>query len=163
MSQKVKTQRRYDLAFIFKEDIFFESIWITKYIGKFVKQGKKYIVEKHFEKTFSAVKFNFKQTPDMLFMIKLDELKPIFQTVLKRVGRKYHPIPQLTRERRQHIMALDELVKYTKNFDERTLSGRMTGVLLDVFGSKKNYLTKKAVENVSYITEARIYSRLRWM
>jgi len=99
--------------------------------------------------------------PGFLFMNKIHELLPVISSVSKRLGRKYQIVPIPIKSRRQHVLALDAVVKYTKNFDHRTLSGRMTAVLSEIFGPKKNQIVKKAAEQIKTITDSRMYLTLR--
>lgn len=162
MSQKIKTQEKFDLIFILKRDILYNSMWVNKFAGKLIKQGKKHLIEKSVNKAFTELKFTFKKLPGFLLVKKIVELRPLLTYVNKRLGRKYHSVPFPIKERRQQILSLNAIVKLIKNFDNHKLNGKIISILSNIFGSKKSYIVKQISDDVKHLTDSRIYLYLRW-
>ena len=81
--------------------------------------------------------------------------------VLKRMGRKYNPIPIPIHYRRQYILSISSMVKYTKSMVNRNFEDRIVESLENIFTSNRNFITKKIADEIKYLSEARFYSHLR--
>lgn len=162
MPQKKKTRFLYTMAFLYNEDIFYDSYWINKYTSKLMLQGKKHLAEKYLQLAFAELKFTFKKMPGYLLLDKINQFRPVLSYVNKRMGRKYNPIPMPIKQRRQYILSLNYIIKYTKSVIHRNFDDRITSALAELFSSKKNYITKKIAEDIKHLTDARIFLNYRW-
>src|SRR4051812_46718444 len=104
-------------------------------------QGKRYLVDKYMEIAFINLKFKVKKSPGVLFAEHVQKFRPVISYVLKRKGRKYHPVPIPIPSRRQYILALRYLVKYTKSMVNRNFEDRLFESLENIFASKRNFIT----------------------
>lgn len=162
MSQKIKIRRKFDAGFLLNRDIFYNSIWVNKFINKFVKQGRKHIVETQFKIAFTILKYSLKKLPGYLLVQKIFEFRPLLTYITKQVSRKKVVIPLPIKEHRQCILALDAIVKQSKNLNVNNLSAKIVIILSDIFTNKKHYLNKKMALDVKTLTDARLYLHLRW-
>lgn len=163
MSKKIKNLIKYEQSFIIKSDILYESIWVTKFIGKFIKKGKKHLVEKNVDEAFSFLKFKYKRRVGKFFTAKIEELRPLFTIIKKRIGRQYKNVPFWIKEKKQLILSLSLIHKCVSSFNSRLLSTKITLGLSDVFfGGKKSYIKKRISEQIKLLSESRFYLHLRW-
>lgn len=162
MSQKIKIRHKFDAGFLLTRDTFYNSIWVNKFINKFVKQGRKHIIERHFKRAFSVLKYSLKRLPGFLLLQKIFEFRPLLTYINKTINRKQISIPLPIKERRQCILALDAIVKHIKNLNDPVLSTRIVIILSDIFANKKHLLVKKLTTDVKILSEARLFVNLRW-
>jgi ribosomal protein S7 len=77
------------------------------------------------------------------------------------MGRKYNPIPIPIHYRRQYILSLMYIAKYTKSMVNRNFDDRIAEAFENIFTSNRNFITKNIADDVKYLSEARFYSHLR--
>lgn len=162
MTQKKHTRLLNNLAFIWNRDILYNSVWVNKYIAKLMLQGKKHLVEKYVNLAFTTLKFSFKKIPSLMLIEKIVQFRPLLSFVNKRMGRKFNPIPIPIKERRQFVLSLNYIVKFTKSMTNRNFDAKIISALSEIFGSKKNHITKKISEDIKYLTDARVFLHFRW-
>lgn len=124
-------------------------------------KGQKHLIEKYTNAAFITLKFLFKKLPGYIFLERLVRFLPVFSYVNKRMGRKFNSVPIPIKERRQHILSMNYIVKHTQNVVNRDLNTRIATALTEIFGAKKNSVTKKIAEEVKHLTDSRIYLHLR--
>lgn len=123
--------------------------------------GKKYLIDKHLEEAFIKLKFNFKKLPIGLFAEHVKNFRPVLSVALKRMGRKYNPVPIPIQYRRQYIISLTNIVIYTKTIGSRNFSKCIEEALEAIFESKRNTITKAIAAYAKFLAEARFYTHLR--
>lgn len=123
---KAATLKQYNKHIIIsRPNTFYNSFLINKFINKFIKNGRKKIVEKHIYNAFSQLQKLTKENPGVLLLKSVDILKPIIGTVkhIKKFGKKRRKrkvilVPTPLTPRRQIILALSwlvDLIIYQKN------------------------------------------------
>lgn len=124
-------------------------------------QGKKYLIDKYLELAFIKLKLKFKKLPIGLFAESVKKFRPVLSVVLKRMGRKYNPIPVPIQYRRQHILSISYIVTCIKTTNSRNFDDSIVSSLENIFGTNRNAITKAIASHVKYLTEARFYTHLR--
>ncbi len=161
MAKKKKTIEKYQKKKI-RVDPLYRSYWFSKFINKFLKNGKKHIVIKIFYNSFTQLKKKFRRLPVRLLFLSLLKLKPIFSLVSKRFGKQWKKIPTPLEPRRQYIIALTWLVLHTKTESDENLEQRLIRVFSNLFLKKTTVLTKHRNTYFQEIQQHRINHKFRW-
>lgn len=104
-----------------QSNFFYDSFWINKFINKFIKNGRKVVVEKAIYHAFVEIKQRLKLNPSDILLKSIEMLRSIvdvaklFKFRGKRRKRKIILIPVPIHERRQVIMALSWLKQLILN------------------------------------------------
>jgi len=161
MAKKIRTIKKYQNKKV-RVDPLYQSFWFSKFINKFMLQGKKHLIEKIMYNSFYQMKNKFRRQPLILLFIILMKLKPLLGFISKRLGKEWKQIPVPLAPRRQLIMALKWLVAHTKTESDRTLEARLIRVFNSFFQKKKTALTKYRNQYHFNLTQERVNSRFRW-
>jgi ribosomal protein S7 len=106
LKKKKKRRRRKYQKFMYKPDFLYQSYWMTKFLNKFMKSGKKYIVEKTTFNAFKNIKKKTRQNNLYLFLAILIKFRPLLGFISKRFGKQFKKIPVPLYPRRQTIISL---------------------------------------------------------
>ncbi len=104
-----------------QSNFFYDSFWLSKFMNKFIKDGRKAIVEKAIYNAFVEIKQRLKLNPSDILLKSIEMLRSIvdvaklFKFRGKRRRRKIILIPVPIQERRQVIMALSWLKQLILN------------------------------------------------
>jgi len=99
----------------YRFDWVFDSLWLNKFVNKFVKHGNKKVVEKHITKAFLTIQRETHCNPTHILLHSMLALKP-FVWLEKRIKplrkrkRKIMLIPNPITPRKQTIISLNWLV-----------------------------------------------------
>jgi ribosomal protein S7 len=114
---KITTKAKKDLVNL-NENPFYKSYWINKFINKFMKHGRKNLVEKQVYDAFIRIKRQINENPAALVLKSIDMQRPMIGLTkhIKRVGKKRRRqriilIPTPLDTRRQLRMSLRWLVE----------------------------------------------------
>jgi len=161
MTKKKKTIQNYHKKKI-RVDPLYQSYWFSKFINKFLKNGKKHTVEKIINKSLNKIKLKFKRLPIKLLFFALIRLKPMFCLVSKRFGKEWKKIPMPLEPRRQYIIALTWLVNHIKTESTLNFENKFVQVFSNLLKKKKTALTKYRNSYFYEIQEVRINNKFRW-
>lgn len=161
MSKKLKTIKKY-VAKKVRVDPLYQSFWYSKFMNKFMLQGKKHVIEKTLSKTFFNIKMKMKREPLTLMFIILMRTKPLLGMITKRLGKEWKTIPVPLEPRRQLVIALKWLVSQVKIEPERKFETRLLKVFTKFFKIKKNALIRYRNTYYYNITKDRVNTRFRW-
>ena len=161
MSQKKRNLRK-DYKLIFKRDSLYGSYWMAKFINKFMKAGKKQIVEETVFRAFKKIKMKTGINTFYLFLNLLIRFRPFLGFISKRFGRQFKKIPVPLYPRRQTIVSLKWLTTSIVVSRFSSFESRLTHEFLDLNARKKTALWKRYADHLSEVNENRLNHRFRW-
>jgi ribosomal protein S7 len=161
MSQKKRNYRK-DYKLIFKKDPLYNSYWMEKFFNKFMKDGKKQIVEKIIIRAFKKIKTKTRLNTFYLFTNLLIKFRPFFGFISKRLGRQFKKIPVPLHARRQTIVSLKWLTTSILVSPYHSFELRLVHEFLDLNSRKKTTLWKRYADYLSEVQENRLNQRFRW-
>lgn len=119
---KTKTKKQ---AFITINDVFFYSGHLQKFINKFMRCGKKRIIESAVRTAFLNIKKKLKYAPIVLFYSGVIYSKSVVTVVKKRQGRKYLNVPTIVPIKKQILLALKNIVLSIRTKKKGNLSKKI--------------------------------------
>lgn len=168
MSKKIKNIKKYTLKKVVSDPLY-KSYWYSKFINKFMLDGKKHIIEKAMSQVWYKFKLKYNMKPIMILFFSLIKLKPLMGTIPKRVGRIWKQVPVPLEPRRQLVIALKWLVHQIKLEPELNLRSRIIRTFTVLLRKKtKNkraatsdlFRTKKT--HYFQLVKDRVNTRFRW-
>jgi len=158
MSQKNKKNKK---AF-FKTDFLYNSFWMEKFFNKFMKSGKKQIVEKTVLLAFRKLKMKTGSNVFYFFLNLLIKFRPFFGFISKRLGRQFKKVPVPLYPRRQTIISLKWLTTSILLNRFYSFETRLIHEFLNLHARKKTVLWKRYSQYLSEVYEHRLNQRFRW-
>lgn len=170
MSQKLKNIEKINQIFFFKKEIFYKSFWLSRFLNKFIKKGKKYKIENFFIKIFIFLrKILPGKEPLLIFLLNIIFYTPTITYIMKKIGKKVHPIPLLIKDSRKFSLSFkyvyDYLNNLNKNKDEENWQfyNRFLKIILDIILNKKqNILSERQLLHTKTLVDSRLYLHWRW-
>jgi ribosomal protein S7 len=105
MRRKKRCKRKY-IRIRLRGDAIHKSVWFAKMINKFMRHGKKNVVEKYVLRAFEDVKKRTKIGAHLLLFFTLSKARPKFDFMSRRFGKEYKEIPVPLSPQRQLLVAL---------------------------------------------------------
>jgi ribosomal protein S7 len=124
----------------FKTDFLYDSYWMGKFINKFMKAGKKQLVEKTVLLAFRKVKMKTGSNIFYLFLNLLIKFRPFFGFISKRLAQQFKRVPVPLYPRRQTIISLKWLTTSILVNRSYSFETRLISELLDLHAQKKTAL-----------------------
>jgi small subunit ribosomal protein S7 len=134
---------------------------LTKFMNKVMRDGKKSIAEKIVYGALDNIEQKMKKSPLEVFHKALDNVKPEMEVRSRRVGGATYQVPMDVRPERAQALAIRWLVDYARKRNEKTMTARLTGELLDASEERGNAIKKR--EDTHKMAEAnRAFAHFRW-
>jgi ribosomal protein S7 len=135
---------------------------MLKFLNKFMKSGKKAVIEKLTFAAFKQIKKKTKRNTLYLFLTILLKFRPLLGFISKRFGKQFKKIPVPLYPRRQIIVSLKWLVTAIKVNRLSFFGLRLASEFLDFHLGKKTLLSKRYNDHLVEINENRLNHRFRW-
>ncbi len=135
---------------------------MEKFFNKFMKEGKKQIVEKIIFRAFKKIKTKTRLNTFYLFINLLIKFRPFFGFISKRLGKQFKKIPVPLYARRQTIVSLKWLTTSILVSRFHSFELRLVHEFLDLNSRKKTTLWKRYADYLSEVQENRLNQRFRW-
>jgi ribosomal protein S7, bacterial/organelle len=134
---------------------------VTKLINNIMIDGKKSIAERIVYEAFDIVKDKTGKEPLEMFESALNNIMPILEVKARRVGGATYQVPLEIRPERKQTLGLRWLVLYARQRNERTMSERLAGELIDANNNMGGSFKKK--EETHRMAEAnKAFAHYRW-
>ena len=142
-------------------DAKFGDIVVTKFMNSLMEDGKKSVAESIVYGAFDIVLSKVKQDPITVFHTALDNIRPAVEVRSRRVGGATYQVPVEVRPERAQALAIRWLITAARARSEKTMSGRLSGELMDAAQNRGNAVKKR--EDTHRMAEAnRAFSHYRW-
>ena len=139
----------------------FGDLVVTKFMNAIMLHGKKSVAENIVYGAFDAVQGKLKQEPVAVFHSALDNIAPHVEVRSRRVGGATYQVPVDVRPERRQALAIRWLISAARSRSEKTMSGRLSGELMDASQNRGNAVKKR--EDTHRMAEAnRAFSHYRW-
>ena len=124
-------------------DPIYNSKLVTKLVNNIMLDGKKGVAQKIVYDAFAAVEAKLGQNPLEVFEEALENVMPVLEVKARRVGGSNYQVPMDVRPERRQTLGLRWMVAYARSRNERTMSERLAGEILDAKNSMGGAFKKK--------------------
>ena len=139
----------------------FGNIIVTKFMNSVMYAGKKSVAEGIVYGALDNVEARLKKDPIGVFHDALNNVKPGIEVRSRRVGGATYQVPVEVRTERAQALAIRWLISAARARSEKTMSGRLSGELMDASQNRGNAVKKR--EDTHRMAEAnRAFSHYRW-
>ena len=134
---------------------------LSKFMNSVMLDGKKATAEGIVYSALEVVETRAKKDPIGVFHDALNNVKPGIEVRSRRVGGATYQVPVEVRAERAQALAIRWLITAARNRSENTMSGRLSGELLDASNNRGNAVKKR--EDTHRMADAnRAFSHYRW-
>ena len=139
----------------------FGSAVVSKFMNAVMYDGKKSVAEGIVYGALDNVEARLKKDPLSVFHDALNNVKPGIEVRSRRVGGATYQVPVEVRPERAQALAIRWLISAARSRSEKTMSGRLSGELMDASQNRGNAVKKR--EDTHRMAEAnRAFSHYRW-
>ena len=134
---------------------------LSKFMNSVMLDGKKSVAEGIVYGALDNVETRMKVEPLRVFHDALNNVKPGIEVRPRRVGGATYQVPVEVRPERAQALAIRWLITAARGRSEKTMSGRLSGELMDASQNRGNAVKKR--EDTHRMAEAnRAFSHYRW-
>jgi small subunit ribosomal protein S7 len=134
---------------------------VAKFMNSVMHQGKKSVAENIVYGAFDIIEDKTRQDPMAIFRQALDNVMPQIEVRSRRVGGATYQVPVEVRVDRRQALAIRWLLAAARGRNEKTMTEKLSGELLDASNSRGNAVKKR--EDTHNMAEAnRAFSHYRW-
>ena len=134
---------------------------LSKFMNSVMLDGKKSVAEGIVYGALDNVEARMKVEPLRVFHDALNNVKPAIEVRSRRVGGATYQVPVEVRTERAQALAIRWLISAARARAEKTMSGRLSGELMDASQNRGNAVKKR--EDTHRMAEAnRAFSHYRW-
>jgi len=142
-------------------DAKFGDIVLAKFMNSLMYAGKKSAAERIIYGAFDVIQEKSKQDPLQIFHEALRNVSPALEVRSRRVGGATYQVPVEVRTDRSRALAIRWIITAARSRNETTMTGRLSGELLDAANNRGNAVKKR--EDTHKMAEAnRAFSHYRW-
>ena len=142
-------------------DPMYKSIVLTKLINQVMLDGKKGTAQKICYDAFDIVKEKMELEPLEVFEKAMENIMPVLEVKARRVGGATYQVPIEVRPERRQTLAIRWMVLHTRARNEKTMSQRLSGELMDAYNGTGASVKKR--EDMHRMAEAnRAFSHYRF-
>src|SRR5438477_5679531 len=139
----------------------FGDVVLSKFMNSIMKEGKKSVAENIVYGAMDRMQSRAKSDPIQLFHSALENVMPAVEVRSRRVGGATYQVPVEVRPERRQALAIRWLITAARARNEKTMSARLSGELMDAAQNRGNAVKKR--EDTHRMAEAnRAFSHYRW-
>ncbi|HPB81705.1 MAG TPA: 30S ribosomal protein S7 [Spirochaetota bacterium] len=137
------------------------STLVTKFINVMMLEGKKGVSESIFYKAMDILKEKTSKDPMEVFVLALENVKPLVEVKSRRVGGATYQVPIEIRPERRQALGIRWLIINSRKRSEKTMFQRLAGELMDAHNNTGVSIKKK--EDTHKMAEAnKAFSHYKW-
>ena len=134
---------------------------ITKFINCLMYDGKKSVAERVFYDALESIQKKVGSDPYQVFVDALNNVKPELEVKSRRVGGVTYQVPIEVRPERKLALGIKWIIKYSRQRNEKSMSGKLAAELLEAQKGTGAAIKKK--EDIRKMAESnRAFSHYRW-
>ncbi|MCD6318566.1 30S ribosomal protein S7 [Candidatus Aerophobetes bacterium] len=142
-------------------DPIYNSITLSKFINKLMKDGKKSKAEKICYECFNIIRNKLKKEPLEVFLQALENVKPVLEVRSRRVGGATYQVPTEVRPQRQEALAIRWIVHFAREKKGKPMKEKLAEEI--ILASRGEGLAVKKREDTRKMAEAnRAFAHYRW-
>jgi small subunit ribosomal protein S7 len=139
----------------------FGSIMLTKFMNMIMESGKKSVAEGIVYGALDAIENKGHAVPLDVLSKALENVQPRVEVKSRRVGGATYQVPVEVRSSRRVALAMRWLIDASRKRNERGMSAKLAGELMDAFENKGSAAKKR--EDTHRMAEAnKAFSHYRW-
>ncbi|WP_147624742.1 30S ribosomal protein S7 [Treponema denticola] len=139
----------------------YNSVVVTRFIGRMMLSGKKSITTKIMYDSFDKIKEKTGEEPLAVFSKALDNVKPVVEVKSRRVGGATYQVPMDIPEGRREALAMRWIIGAARKRSGHEMSERLASELIDAYNNTGTAFKKK--EEVHRMAEAnKAFAHFRW-
>jgi small subunit ribosomal protein S7 len=139
----------------------FGSIMLTKFMNMIMESGKKSVAESIVYGALDVIESKGHAEPLEVLSKALENVQPRVEVKSRRVGGATYQVPVEVRPSRRMALAMRWLIEASNKRNERNMSAKLAGELLDAFESRGSAAKKR--EDTHRMAEAnKAFSHYRW-
>jgi len=139
----------------------FGSEMLTKFMNMLMVGGKKSVAEKIIYNALDTIEGKGHSEPLEVLTRALDNVQPRVEVKSRRVGGATYQVPVEVRPSRRMALAMRWMIEAARKRNERDMSSKLAGELLDAFEGRGSAAKKK--EDTHRMAEAnKAFSHYRW-
>ncbi len=124
-------------------DPLYNSKMVTRLINSIMLDGKKGVAQKIVYDAFSTVQEKTGNDPLEMFEKAMENIMPSLEVKARRVGGSTYQVPMEVRPERRQTLGLRWLTNYARSRNERTMSARLAGEIMDACNGTGNAVKKR--------------------
>ena len=124
-------------------DPLYNSKMVTRLINNIMYDGKKGVAQKIVYDAFDIVKEKTGNDPLESFEKALENIMPVLEVKVRRVGGSTYQVPMEVRPERRETLGLSWLTTYARARSERTMRERLAGEIMDAVNGNGNACKKR--------------------
>ncbi|MCA9520326.1 MAG: 30S ribosomal protein S7 [Myxococcales bacterium] len=136
--------------------------WVAaKMISMIMREGKRSVAERIFYDSIELLEQRGKEEGLKLFKRAIENAKPQVEVKSRRVGGSTYQVPVEVRADRKLSLAMRWLISFAKKRNEKSMTEKLAGELLDASGNKGATIKKR--EDTHRMAEAnKAFAHYRW-
>lgn len=139
----------------------YNSVVVTKFIGRMMLSGKKSVTTKILYDSFDKIKEKLGEEPLAVFNKALDNVKPVVEVKSRRVGGATYQVPMDIPEGRREALAMRWVIGVARKRSGHEMAERLAAELIDAYNNTGTAFKKK--EEVHRMAEAnKAFAHFRW-
>lgn len=143
------------------QDPLYGEVIITKLINQVMYDGKKGVAQSICYDAFNLIAEKTGKDPMEVFMAAMNNIMPVLEVKARRLGGATYQVPLEIRAERRQTLGIRWLVTYARTRNERTMTERLAGEIMDAFNGAGNAVKKK--EDTHKMAEAnKAFAHYRW-
>ena len=152
-------------GFVPKRDVLPDPLYgskiVTRLINNIMLDGKKGVAQKIVYDAFEIVKEKTSKDPVEVFEEAMNNIMPVLEVKARRVGGANYQVPIEVRPERRQTLGLRWLTSYARLRNERTMSERLAGEIMDALNGTGGAVKKR--EDTHKMAEAnKAFAHYRW-
>ena len=142
-------------------DPVYNSPLVTQLVNKVLLDGKRSIAQSIVYGALEGCREKSGTDPVVTLKRALDNVKPALEVKSRRVGGATYQVPVEVRTDRSRALAIRWIITAARNRNETTMTGRLSGEILDAFNNRGSAVKKR--EDTHKMADAnRAFSHYRW-
>ena len=139
----------------------YDEFLVKRFINIVMKDGKKNLAERIFNRTLDLISEKVDQPPVEIFKQAIENIKPSVEVKSRRVGGSTYQVPVEVRPERRLALSIRWLVDSSRSRTERGYPNRLAGVLIDAANNTGTAWKKK--EDTHKMADAnKAFSHYKW-
>ncbi|HVP85832.1 MAG TPA: 30S ribosomal protein S7 [Rhizomicrobium sp.] len=156
MSRRRRAERRE-----INPDAKYGDLVLAKFMNSLMYDGKKSAAEGIMYGAFDTIQQKTRNDPLQVFHEALRNVSPAIEVKSRRVGGATYQVPVEVRTDRARALAIRWLITAARGRNEPTMTGRLSGEILDAANNRGNAVKKR--EDTHKMADAnRAFSHYRW-
>lgn len=150
---------------ITKRDVLVDPVYnsklVTRLINKIMVDGKKGVAQTILYDAFKIIEERTSENPNEVFEKALDNIMPLLELKVRRIGGANYQVPVEVREERRATLGLRWLVNYARLRGEKTMTDRLAAEIIDAANGNGASVKKK--EDTHKMADAnKAFAHFKW-